>query len=46
LVTEAGGAVCDFQGGGEFLHTNQVIAGAPAISQALVRVLTQHAVSQ
>jgi myo-inositol-1(or 4)-monophosphatase len=46
LVTEAGGAVCDFQGGGEFLHTNQVIAGAPAISQALVRILTQHAVSQ
>ncbi|TAG49041.1 MAG: inositol monophosphatase [Betaproteobacteria bacterium] len=46
LVTEAGGVVCDFSGGGEFLRTNQVIAGTPAVSKALVRVLTEYAVSQ
>jgi myo-inositol-1(or 4)-monophosphatase len=40
LVTEAGGVVCDFQGGGDFLHTNQVIAGNAIVAKELVDVLS------
>ncbi len=44
LVREAGGAVCDFCGGDDFLRSNQVIAGSPAIAAELVTVLRRHAV--
>ena len=32
---EAGGRVGDFAGGGEFLRTNEVIAAAPGVFNAL-----------
>ena len=35
IVREAGGRVGDFAGGGEFLRTNEVIAAAPGIFNAL-----------
>jgi len=35
LVTEAGGRVGDFAGGGEFLRTNEVIAAAPGLFNPL-----------
>jgi myo-inositol-1(or 4)-monophosphatase len=43
LVTEAGGRICDFQGGGDFLKTNEVVAGTPSVCDALVRVLAHYA---
>ena len=45
LVREAGGAVCDFTGGDNFLTSNQVIAGSAVIASELVAVLRRHAVS-
>ncbi len=39
LVTEAGGVVCDFDGSQNFLQSNRVIAGTPAVAHALSRVL-------
>ncbi len=39
LVQEAGGAVCDFSGGDEFLETNQVVAGDVNTANALAEVL-------
>ncbi len=42
LIREAGGHICDFNGGDSFLHTNEVIAGTPAVTEALVRVLSHH----
>jgi len=39
LVREAGGTICDFDGGDRFLQTNQVIAGSPALVAELVEVL-------
>jgi myo-inositol-1(or 4)-monophosphatase len=41
IVQEAGGVVCDFQGGNDFLRTNQVIAGNPNVAKALVTVLSK-----
>jgi myo-inositol-1(or 4)-monophosphatase len=43
LVTEAGGLVCDFDGAGKFLSTNQVIAGAPPVANTLAQVLAPFA---
>ncbi|HPV23548.1 MAG TPA: inositol monophosphatase family protein [Casimicrobium sp.] len=43
LVREAGGFVCDFEGGDRFLETNQVIAGNAAVSSQLAKVLAPHA---
>ena len=43
LVREAGGFVCDFEGGDKFLETNQVIAGNAAVSSQLAKVLAPHA---
>jgi myo-inositol-1(or 4)-monophosphatase len=42
LVSEAGGRICDFSGGSEFLTTNEVIAGTPDVAAALTRVLAIH----
>jgi myo-inositol-1(or 4)-monophosphatase len=42
LVAEAGGQVCDFRGGSDFLTTNEVIAGTAPVCDALVRVLAHH----
>ena len=39
LVTEAGGLVGDFQGDADFLHTGDVLAGAPKIFGQLVGLL-------
>ena len=35
LVTEAGGVVCDFTGGNDFLTSNQVIAGSAVVAAEL-----------
>ena len=43
LVTEAGGRVCDFDGGGNFLHTNQVIAGNAVVVAEMLPLLKAHA---
>ncbi len=42
LVTEAGGHICDFQGGNRYLKTNEVIAGTAPVCDAMVRVLSHH----
>jgi myo-inositol-1(or 4)-monophosphatase len=42
LVTEAGGRVCDFRGGAQFLKTNEVIAGTHAVTAELASILSQH----
>ena len=42
LVREAGGRVCDFDGGDRFLHTNQVIAGSPAVVAGMIPLLQPH----
>ena len=39
LVTEAGGVVCDFTGGNDFLTSNQVIAGSAVVAAELAAVL-------
>jgi myo-inositol-1(or 4)-monophosphatase len=39
LVTEAGGVVCDFSGGSDYLSTNRVIAGGAVVARDLVDVL-------
>lgn len=44
LVREAGGAICDFEGGDDFMRTNQVIAGSPSLATELVQVLRPFAV--
>lgn len=43
LVREAGGQICDFQGGDRYLQTNQVVAGSAAVCIDLVRVLSHYA---
>ncbi len=43
LVTEAGGRVCDFDGGDQFLRTHQVIAGNVAVVAEMIPLLTRHA---
>ena len=43
LVTEAGGRVCDFDGGDQFLRTNQVIAGNANVVAAMIPLLKAHA---
>ena len=45
LVTEAGGVVCDFTGGNDFLTSNQVIAGSAVVAAELAAVLGQYAIS-
>ena len=42
LVREAGGRVCDFDGGDDFLRTNQVIAGNAAVVSAMISLLQPH----
>jgi myo-inositol-1(or 4)-monophosphatase len=39
LIQEAGGFVSDFAGGGDFLATGNIVAGTPAIAQAMLRAL-------
>lgn len=39
LVREAGGMICDFDGGDRYLETNEVIAGTAPVCRELVRVL-------
>lgn len=43
LVTEAGGHVCDFDGGSRFLHSNQVIAGNARVVAEMVALLRPYA---
>jgi myo-inositol-1(or 4)-monophosphatase len=43
LVTEAGGQMCDFHGGRDYLTSNEVIAGTQPVCEALVRVLAYYA---
>ncbi|MGL4232623.1 MAG: inositol monophosphatase family protein [Casimicrobium sp.] len=43
IVTEAGGHICDFRGGNDYLRTNEVIAGTRGVCDDLVRVLAHHA---
>jgi myo-inositol-1(or 4)-monophosphatase len=43
LVREAGGRVCDFDGGDQFLRTNQVIAGNAQVVAAMIPLLKAHA---
>ena len=45
LVTEAGGRVCDFTGGDNYMNSNQVIAGSSGVAAELAAVLGQYAVS-
>ena len=45
LVREAGGRVCDFEGGDDFLRTNQVIAGNAAVVSAMIPLLQPYATS-
>ncbi len=42
LVTEAGGRVCDFCGGAQFLKTNEVIAGTRDVATELAALLSRH----
>jgi myo-inositol-1(or 4)-monophosphatase len=46
MVREAGGRVCDFDGGDDFLHTNQVIAGNPAVVEEMIPLLQPHSRSR
>jgi myo-inositol-1(or 4)-monophosphatase len=46
LVKEAGGRVCDFRGGNDFLETSQVIAGTQTVAKDLLDILRHHAVAQ
>ncbi len=41
LIQEAGGQVHDFQGGTAYLQTGNIIAGTPAVVQALVPLIRQ-----
>lgn len=43
LVREAGGMVCDFAGGDDFLRTNQVIAGTRDVAVQMAQVLRPYA---
>lgn len=43
LVEEAGGRICDFRGGADYLRTNEVIAGTPGVSADMVKFLQPHA---
>ncbi len=45
LVREAGGVVCDFDGGNRYLSTNEVIAGTAPVCAELVRVLGNRALA-
>ena len=46
LVREAGGRVCDFDGGDDFLRTNQVIAGNAAVVTEMTALLQPHSTRQ
>jgi len=41
LVREAGGLVCDFEGGESFLETGNIIAGNPKILKVLLQTIKQ-----
>lgn len=43
LVTEAGGRVCDFNGGNDYLRTDQVIAGSATVVAEMVPLLEIYA---
>ncbi len=43
LVREAGGLVCDFAGGDDFLRTNQVIAGTRDVAMQMAQILRPYA---
>jgi myo-inositol-1(or 4)-monophosphatase len=43
MVREAGGQVCDFLGGDQYLHTNQVIAGNALVVAEIVPLLKAYA---
>ncbi len=42
LVREAGGMVCDFGGGDDFLDTGNIVAGNPKILAAILHAITPH----
>jgi myo-inositol-1(or 4)-monophosphatase len=42
LVREAGGMVCDFSGGDDFLDTGNIVAGNPRILSAILHAITPH----
>ena len=45
LVQEAGGRVCNFSGGAEFLEARECVAGSPAVVEALLLLLAPYAAS-
>ena len=46
MVAEAGGRVCDFAGGDQFLRTHQVIAGNATVVADMLPLLKAHAKSE
>ena len=42
IATEAGAAVCDFNGGNEFLTSGNIVASNPAIHQSVLEVIKQY----
>jgi myo-inositol-1(or 4)-monophosphatase len=43
LVVEAGGGICDLDGGGRYLEGGNVLAGGPEVLPALQRLVARHA---
>jgi myo-inositol-1(or 4)-monophosphatase len=42
LIREAGGMVCDFAGGDDFLDTGNIVAGNPKVFTAVLHAITPH----
>jgi myo-inositol-1(or 4)-monophosphatase len=42
LITEAGGLVGNFKGDGDYLFTEQILAGTPKVFAAMVALLREH----
>jgi myo-inositol-1(or 4)-monophosphatase len=42
IVKEAGGVVCDFKGGGEYLFGRELIAGPAPITKAMQKTIASH----
>lgn len=42
LIREAGGMVCDFAGGDDFLDTGNIVAGNPKVFTAILHAITPH----
>lgn len=42
LIKEAGGIVCDIQGGEDFLKTGNIVAGTPKILKSLLKIIGPH----